>query len=412
MPQTCIAWVRVVAVALGLLLGGPFLGGRGATAHAQEAGGEAGGDAAPEAPEPAEAECVLLAVPAWERFHDRLDAWRDARPLRLSFGAEHWVNVNRATGDATYGYPGAEGTYVWWLTADLEVPLSCRAGCERSFGLHLDVEWRERTRFAEWYDSRLWLQEGWLFADVLGGRVRAGALPTAFGLEGDSTWWGTLPYYDGLMQDTDWGVDWTRTFVDRPRFALTGTAQLFLAENHVGGALTGGDAESTDDLDEGPIGIARLAATWTRGASSLTLGASALVGRLAGQGGTPDEDLLGLAADATFARGGLSVFGGVYALDGARHPQHYVTGGPTSGLVDVVLGAAWRVGPFTPHVAWSAGWLSDPDGDQQSLVAGVDVALLRKVNLYLEYVRWVSQAEGDVEVEQEDGFQLVLGWEL
>lgn len=408
---------RFVAAVAGLAVStacGAALGGR---AHAEEAPeGPAHetreADEAPEAPEAAEAQCVLIGVPCWERLHDRIEKGREASPFALGFGAEHWVNVNRETGTATYGYPGAEGTYIWWVTADLEVPLSCREGCERSWGAHLDVEWRERTRFAEYYDSRLWLQEAYLFADVLGGRVRAGTIPTAFGLEGDGTWWGTLPYYDGLMQDTDWGVDFTRTLVERPRWTLKGTAQLFLAENHVGGALVGGDAESNDDLDEGPIGMLRLESTWTRGCVEWKAGASVLGGSLRGQNGASDEDLLGLAGDLTFTRGPLSLFGAVYWLDGARHPEHYVTGGPTSGLVDAVLGATYKLGPFTPHVAWSAGWLSDPGGDQQSIVAGTDVALLRKVNLYLEYVYWVSQADGDVEVVQEDGFQLILGWEF
>ena len=181
------------------------------------------------------------------------------------------MNVNRETGTATYGYPGTEGTYIWWVTADLEVPLSCREGCERSWGAHLDVEWRERTRFAEYYDSRLWLQEAYLFADVLGGRVRAGTIPTAFGLEGDGTWWGTLPYYDGLMQDTDWGVDFTRTLVERPRWTQ-GRGELSWPRTTSAARWWAVTPRATTTSTRARS-VLRLESTWTRGCVEWKVGA-------------------------------------------------------------------------------------------------------------------------------------------
>lgn len=398
----------------GVLWVGGLLAGWAAcpSAHAAETDTVQPAAERPEAPEEPDAQPVVLSIAGWERLHDRLEAWRERHPVRLGVGAEHWVNVNRESGKATYGYPGSEGTYLWWITADLEAPLSTAAGCERMFGAHLDVEWRERTKFAEWYEGRLWLQEGYLFADVLGGRLKAGTVLNALGLASDGTWWNSLPYYDGLMQDTDWGLSFERTLVERPRFTLAATGQLFLAENHVGGALAGADAESDDTRDEGPAGVLRLAPTWTGRSTSLALGLSGTVGRIDGREGVADETFSAGALDATFSWKGLTLMGAVYVADGVRNETHYITGLPTRRLTDVVLAATWRIGPFTPHVCWSGGWVKEPGGHQESLIVGTDVALLRKVNLYLEYVKWTSKADDADEVLQEDGFQLILGWEF
>ncbi len=365
----------------------------------------------PEPPEPPDAEAVLLPLRPWDRLCARLDAWREGLPLRLAVGAEHWVNVRREDGRATYGYPdGGEGTYAWWVTAHLEAPFA--PGSARRFGAHLDVEWREKTKFAPWYDRRLWLQEGYLFADVLGGRLSAGALPVEFGLADDGTWWGTLPYYDGLTQDTEWGLSFRRALLERGAFTLSLTAQALLAENAVGGAAAGGDAESDDRRAEGPTGVLRLGAAWDRGGARLELGLAGLWGTIDGRQGLDDEPLRGAAFDATWTRGALTLRAGLWHVDGVRHGEHYVTGGPTRQVTDLTLAAALRLGPFTPHVAWSAGWLRDPGGEQACLIVGVDVALLRKVSLYLEYVEWTATADGAEERTLEDGFQLVLGWEL
>lgn len=366
-------------------------------------------DLPPAPPEPPASQ-VLLAIPPWERFVERVDRWRTERPLQVEVGGVHWVNVNRETEKATYGYPGGEGTYYWWAKLHLEAPLA--DGGDAAFGAHVEMRLRERTRLASYYDSRLWLQEAYLFADALGGRWQAGKITGVFGLETDATWWCCLPYYDGFQYDPDWGVSYARTLVERPCFRLDATAQVFVAEDHVNGSNPGADAESDDERDEGLSTILRVVPTWTfSGGATLSVGLSGTVGRIVGNG-VPDDTLVGGALDVVLVNGPWTLRGAAYLVDGVRHGANYVTGGPSARLEDYVLCGERRLGPVTLRASWSGSRLRDPDGDQSLWILGGSIALVRNVDLYLEYVRWTAQADGSDEVTLEDGFQLILQWHL
>jgi hypothetical protein len=359
---------------------------------------------APKEPSPQE---VVACVPGWERFVARREKAREDYPLRFEVGAVHWVNVNRETRKATYGYPGTEGTFYWWVKGDVEAPV--RPGGEQVFGAHVEMRWRERTRYAPYYDSRLWLQEAYLYADALGGRMKAGKITGVFGLDCDGTWWCGIPYFDGFQFDPDWGVSYERDFVQSTCFGLKGTAQVFFIEDRVNGSGMGADAESDPDRKEKLSAILRVAPTWEFSGSSLQAGLSGTFGTIEGTG-VPDDTVMGVALDATFTSGRWKARAGAYLLGGVRNGANYVTGGPSERLEDVVVCLERAIGPVTLRACWSGGRLHDPDGEQSMWIVGGNVTLIRNVDLFLEYVRWKAQAEGADEVTLEDGFQIILQW--
>jgi hypothetical protein len=376
-----------------------------ACAEAPRAWG-ADGACAPQDPGPQD---VVACVPAWDRLVARREKAAEEYPLSFALGAVHWVNVNRETGDATYGYPGAEGTFYWWASIDVKAPL--HAGTERELGAHVEGRFRERTRYAPYYDGRFWLQEAYVFADVLGGRLKAGKVHGVFGLEIDGTWWGTLPYYDGFQFDPDWGVSYERDLLATSCLCLKGTAQVYFLEDRVNSSAVGGDAESDPDRDEGLSAILRLAPTWQFSGATLAVGLSGLFQEVEGAG-VPDDTVLGGALDVTADVAGFTVRAAAYLVGGVRNGAHYVTGGPSERIENLVLALERGFGPVTLHVCWSAGRIHEPDGDQSLWVFGANVALLRNVDLLLEYVVWKAQADGADEVTLEDGFQVVLSWSL
>ena len=366
-------------------------------------------DAGPCAPEKPSPQAVVACIPAWEGLVARREKAREEYPLSFAFGGVHWVNVNRDTGEATYGYPGAEGTFYWWATADVDVPY--HAGSERTFGAHVEARFRERTRYAPYYDGRFWLQEAYLYADALGGRFKLGKVHGVFGLEVDGTWWGTLPFYDGFQYDPDWGVSYERDLLETGCLRLRGTAQVFFLEDRVNSSAVGAAAESDPERKEKLTTILRVAPTWKLPAATVQMGLSGLFGRVEGTG-VPDDTVAGGALDVTIDFLGFRARAAAHVLSGVRNGSHYVTGGPSERIEDYVLALERSLGPVMLHVCWSGGKIHDPDGDQSLWVFGANIALLQNVDLYLEYVLWKGQADGAEEVTLEDGFQIVMAWSL
>jgi hypothetical protein len=107
---------------------------------------------------------------------------------------------------------------------------------------------------------------------------------------------------------------------------------------------------------------------------------------------------------------GFTARAAAYLVSGVRNGTHYVTGGPSDRIEDYVLVLERPLGPVTLRACWTSGRIHDPDGEQTMWILGGNVALIRNVDLYLEYVRWTAQAAGADEVMLEDGFQIVLSW--
>jgi hypothetical protein len=353
-------------------------------------------------------------VPCLDDCIEQSQKGRDASCFKLRAGAYHWINIqNQGDNDVTYGYPGGgEGTYFYYFNGDIECP-GC-GPCSPTFGAHAQLRARDDTVFRSFFDEQVWFYEAYGYVNFpFWGKIKAGKIWKRFGLDWDGTFWGNVPYYDGMKLDPDYGVSWENTWNEDGRISIDTFLQFFFAEDEVNGSIAGGDAESTNAYDEENTVVARVVPTWhvTKN-TSVALGLTASFGNEAGQQGADDETLTAFAGDVTFQWCGLKAYAEVAITDGIQNPAHYVTGGPSDEYQDLLVGVEYKLEAFTPRVVYSRGDYENPGGEQDILLVGGTVALTKWLTLYLEYVKWNVQADGAAEVVFEDGFQIVFNWNV
>jgi hypothetical protein len=349
-------------------------------------------------------------------FDDCIDAFKKGKAdacFKLGMGAYHWVNIRNDDGEVTYGYPdGGEGTYFYYVNADLECP-RCNP-CSPQWGAHAQLRFRDQTVFRSFFEEQVWFYEGYAWLDLPSlGRFKAGKIWKRFGYDWDGTFWGNTQYYDGMKLDPDWGVSWEKTWNSGKRFEVNAFAQAFVVEDEVNGSIAGADAESDSTLKERMTFVARVQPRWRFTKNmSVAVGVSGLVGQIEDDLGGDDETLVQAAIDAEFQWCGLKVFAEWNMSDGRQNRTHYVTGGPSDGFTSYLAGAQYAIGPFTLRAVFSHGEYDNPGGSQDLLLLGGTAALTSWLTLYVEYVDWTVQADGGPEVVFEDGFQIVLNWDV
>lgn len=339
---------------------------------------------------------------------------KDQSCFKVGAGAYHWFNYNVDTEELTYGYPnGGEGTYFYYLNMDLACP-RCNE-CAPQWGGHVQLRFRDETLFRSFFEEQVWFYEAYASLDLPTiGTFKAGKIWKRFGYDWDGTFWGNVPYYDGMKLDPDWGVSWERVWYPGKRLEINAFAQFFLKEDIVNGSISGADPESTGVFDEENTFVARVQPRYRFDKNtSLALGASVLFGQVVDNVGTfGDDTLLQYAVDAEFTWCGLKAFAEWAHSDGRQNPAHYVTGGPSDVYDTLWAGIEYKIGPFTPRVVWSHGEYENPGGSQDLFLVGGTVALTSWLTLYLEYVDWIVQADGGPEIQFEKGVQIVLNWNV
>jgi len=350
----------------------------------------------------------------WDTTFGDWQAWKKSRHLPITIGAYNWYHVNNGGPAASgYGIPGLRGTYFWYVTANPQ--LSLNDGVIHSFGAHVDFRFRDTAdKFRSFFNHTYWFYEAYGYADTKFGRLKAGRISKRFGLDWDGTWWGNVQYFDGFKLAPDDGFSWENTWHFNKIFRLDSFVQYFIAPSNISGSLAGANPQSVPGSSERNVGVIRVVPTWQlTDQSSLAVGFSALAGKIRNMSpGIGDDNQFAWAADITYRRGELRLFGEIDHSSGVLNQNRFVSGGPSDRITDLLTGISYKYGPITYRIVWSAGFDSNPSGHQYLWVPGITVAVTKNINFILDYVHWDVTDQTDNTTKFEDGFQLVLHWHL
>ena len=257
-------------------------------------------------------------------------------------------------------------------------------GTLREGGHYVDVRFRDGgTPLRPFYpnDGDPWIQQGYVWAATGEGVLKAGAIWRRFGLDWDGSWYGSVPYYDGFMLATDWGISWEASHKVNEDLKVDYDFQ-FIFHNYLDYSLVGADPLSVNGSSEVNQFVGRVVPTWRLSAQeSLALGLSGLVGEirngpLLSLVGMPqlypspgNETLSAWAVDLTYTHGNFRAFVEGLQAFGELSPANYVSGGPSNRVSDVLMGFNWTQGPITYRASYSMGFDDNPSGTQ-SLRAG------------------------------------------
>lgn len=350
---------------------------------------------------------------AWDRTYDEIEKWKKDNHIPISFGAHHWFHLDRDEriyGNG-YGVPTESGTYYWLINADPALKLG--DGFWKEIGAHAQFRFRddENDKLRAFYYNTYWFYEAYAYAKTDWGTFKAGQIVTEFGIPWDGTWWEGVPYFDGYKFDPDYGVSWDKTWQVSDRFTVDSAAQFFFASDRVNGSIPGADAESADG--ERNTGVVRLVPTWKiNEKTKVAWGISGLVGGIKGSRPGADDTRAAFGSDVTLTIDNFSVFGEYIDGFGAANPVRYVSGGPSDRVDSLRGGISYKYGPVTFHVNYSYGWDHNPGGHQYVFDPGLNIQLTKNVTFYAEYVKWDVTNRFGQTAKYDDGFELILVWNL
>ena len=203
---------------------------------------------------------TILRGDAVSNLYDDVQKWKKDEGIPIEIGAWHWWHANRnVSRHLQYGINGLEGTYYYYMHFD---PATDN-GAGTKLGAHVDLRARDsNASFRPFFDSTLWLWEGYGYVQACDMTFKAGKIWRRFGMDWDDSWYGNVAYFDGWKLDPDWGVSLERTCDFGHGVTAPSFAQVFVAQDRVNGSISGADSESDEDQRERTSIVLRTVPTW------------------------------------------------------------------------------------------------------------------------------------------------------
>jgi hypothetical protein len=299
------------------------------------------------------------------------------------------------------GVDPSTSIYWAWLTFDADLP--------GDVDFHLQTMFRD-SKLRPFFESNVWIQEAYLDWQPKGsnGALKVGKLYSRFGRFWDGTFYGNVPYFDGLKLDPDLGLSYERVDNLRDDLSLEWTAQYFPQDGGTNGSLQGRDTLSLPGALQRNSFVTRIAPTLSfSDDASLTLGLSGMVFEADFAGTASDDVVTRWAAEASLSYRDLTVFGEFAHQNGTHAPDYPVAGANESDIswimsgIDYTLGDRWQLG-----YRFSLGDYADTDVREVFHMPRLQYQVSDAVSLWLEYVTW--DQEDALSGELDDSLNIVL----
>ena len=294
-----------------------------------------------------------------------------------------------------------------------------------SFGFHFEPRFRD-TKLRPFFGSNIWVQEAYAYGRLSPLVVKAGKVYSRFGKFWDNSFYGNLPYFDGLKLSPDLGVSAELEAFTRGKFTLNAYAQYFVNDGVVNGSLQGRDTVSV------PLGRKRNEFVFRAEPgyffdkdASVSLGASAMFFQADLPEPYGEHRVARYGFDVTInpVRGLSAYFD--YARQNGRHVTDYpIAGTPaiaataTEAAIPAVpgqssrhndyisTGAEFAIGRVTGRFNFSFVDYKDLGVKETMYQPGVVFALHDNVSLITEYANWSRHAAGSTKLDHSLNFVL------
>jgi len=324
-----------------------------------------------------------------EKFEDL----RKALPFDLHGGAYLWHYQPFLDG----AKPDTSLYYAW---------LSFAAQFD-DFGFFFEPHFRD-TNLRPFFNSNVWVQEiyaSWKVPYDI-GTLKAGKEYNRLGRFWDDSFYGNLPYFDGLKLDPDLGFSLENTRAFGKEMSVEYSAQYFTTDGRTNGSLEGGPgftqprATIGDKVSrERNIFTARIAPTYKfTDEIALTVGLSAMheEANFSTGAGTPPNDMVGRYNGEAALSVGPATFFADYTIQSGHHVLNYpLLGVPSDHNRYVMAGAEYKWDIFTFRYNFSlADYHTDTRIRETFQMPAVVAAVHKHLSLWLEYVYWRQDPPG------------------
>ncbi len=176
---------------------------------------------------------------------DSIFGCKDDWTVPVNVGGWHWWNIDTAgVGNGGYGADGYDGTYAYYTIANPSRELEDG----RTLSGFVFFAGRDDANYRLYYDRKFWFLEGYVsLSDPEWGALKGGLVNTKFGLDGYLGFFGTAPYFDGFIQDPDYGFSWEKTSQPYNNISLETVVQYFIRDGEWNGGLRNHDRKAFPD---------------------------------------------------------------------------------------------------------------------------------------------------------------------
>jgi len=359
-----------------------------------------------------EAKSVLPADNPIDGLMKQALAPKDWFDFPVNVGGWHWWNIDTGgVGNGGYGAAGFRGTYAYYVIGQPSVTLEDGS----KIGGFVFFAGRDGDPYRSFYSRNFWFLEGYAsYSNDELGTLKGGLVNTRFGLDGYLGFIGTAPYFDGFIQDADYGLSWEKTHEICDDLSIDTFAQFFFQNGEWNGSLANHDAESVIGVDERNTAVFRAVPKWKLSDdSTFAWGVSAMVGHI-------DSDVAGFSSgtrsvwgtDFDYYKGPLNLRGEILQINGPTVPNRFASGGPSNRITSFTSEAAYTVGPVKYRGVYSASYDANPDGRQNIWSLGAVTQVTPNVRVFTEYSEWTVDGNAFVgHATIIEGVQVVVHWQ-
>ncbi len=261
------------------------------------------------------------------------------------------------------------------------------------FGFHFEPRFRD-SKLRPFFNSNFWIEEAYVSWNGPGkyGVLKAGKEFTRFGYFWDGSFYGNLPYFDGIKLDPDIGLSLEGEPEITSGIGLEYAVQFMPNDGGTNSSRAGRDTLSEGARQRNEV-IARVAPFRKIGRDGKAqIGASYQSFTVEEPGGTPNEKVRRFEVDANVKYAGVRAFGEYISQDG-RHVLNYPATGLGSRKNDYVwigIGYTWHALDFRYNVTQA----NYTDLKYQETVhnPGLVVTLNPNFSMMLEYAYWSAKS--------------------
>lgn len=258
------------------------------------------------------------------------------------------------------------------------------------FGFHLQPRLRD-TKLRPYFTSNVWLQEAYVSwaPDALGGDVlKAGKVYSRLGKFWDGSFFGNVPYLDGLKLDPDLGLSLEGSRHLAGEWDFDYALQLFPSDGRTNGSLQDRDTLSVPGGRQRDELVARFAPVLSLGEGrALSTGISGQAFR-ADLGSAGEDDVLRGALDVQLDWNRWTLY-----AEHVRQAGRSVVDFPLPGMASDDVAYWWsgvehRWGPVALRFNYSTGDYDDADVRETIYQPGIVYTVNENLALMLEFDYW------------------------
>jgi hypothetical protein len=253
-------------------------------------------------------------------------------------------------------------------------------------GFHIEFRFRS-TKFRPFFDGSSWVQEAYVKSKVPGGTIKIGRIYKQLGIFSDYSFYGDLPYFDGLKYNPEWGASYEGENQLNKRLSFQHAVQFFRSDSRNNGSLLGRDVVSDpNSRRQNEVVLRGVPKLKLSEKASIAIGGTFERGQVSRQLEVNNNTYRRSAAEATLTIGSATLFSEVIRqkFDGTRFAD-------LPNVTYTAVGGNYDFKKFSVHVNYSQGNYDSPGRRKEYIIQpGFVVPLGKGFSLYNEYNYWVT----------------------